>query len=120
MKFKIPKETLKAIAFTLILCVLAVFAFEVVLIAEVVGTEFAVTFVLLYYKQLYFDLREKCIHFKHELAQQLRMISDMLFFQPKAYGITASASCLFVILSGSTFFACAIWLPAVALGAGVA
>lgn len=112
------KETLKAIGYTLVLCVLAVFAFEVVLIAEVVGTEFAVTFVLLYYKQAWFELIERWIRFKAELNQQLLLLSELLVFQPRSYGVSATASCVFILFTGSTVFACAVWLPALLLSQG--
>jgi hypothetical protein len=113
------KETLKAIVFGLILALIGVFAFEFILIAEVVGSEYALTFALLYFKQAFYDLVERWIRFKQEVTASIESLLQLLMFQPKTYGITASASCLFIVITGSTLFACAIWLPAIAMSSGV-
>jgi len=115
MKFKFDKKMLVQIAYLLVLLVIAPFAFEILILADFVGVEFAVTFMLFYFRNSAEDFIQKCYHVKHDLIRSIDALSAQFIFQPKNYLFHASASCLVLVLLSSTFFACALWMPIFAL-----
>ena len=110
MKIQLTKDHWKALGYILVLLAVSPFALEFLLMAEFVGAEFAVTFMLVYFKSLWANLVQKWWRFKHRLAYGFDEVIKLVMFQPKPYGISATASCVVIVMTGSTFVACAIWL----------
>lgn len=118
MKQKFDKHFLKQVGFVLVFLALAPFSIEIVLIADVAGIEFAVTFMAVYYRAVFADLVERWWRFKNRFNERLGKLAELVLFQPRSYGLTATASCLIILLTGSTLVACSVWLPAMAMSSG--
>ncbi|MBO6564540.1 MAG: hypothetical protein JJ956_07340 [Pseudomonadales bacterium] len=118
MKQKFDKHFLKQVGFVLVFLALAPFSIEIVLIADVAGIEFAVTFMAVYYRAVFADLVERWWRFKNRFSERLGKLAELVLFQPSSYGLTATASCLIIVLTGSTLVACSVWLPAMAMSSG--
>ncbi len=118
MKLKIDKALAIKIGCFLLLLAVAPFAFEFILIADFVGVEFAATFMLLYFRNAFEAYVIRWWQLKTELRENIYPLSQSFLFQPGAYGVSATATCLLVVLSGSTFVAFSLWLPAIAMNSG--
>lgn len=118
MKFKVDRPMLVKIGCVLLLLAVAPFAIEFLFIADFVGVEFAVTFMLLYFKTAFFELVEKWWRFKTDFKNQIYSISQLAMFQPRMYGVTSTATCLVVVLTGTTLAACTLWIPALIMSSG--
>lgn len=116
---KITKDHLKAAGYLIALLAIAPFALEFLLLAEFVGLEFAFTFMVFYFRNLYQELILKWWRFKQHLSETIDDLLQLLMFQPKTYGLSATASCVFILFTGSTLLACGIWLPAMLLSTGI-
>ncbi len=118
MKFEPDKSTLKQIGFLLVLLALAPFAIEFLVLADFVGLEFAFSFMLLYFKTLYEDMVYRWWRLKTRFENGFDSIIQLCMFQPRTYGLTATASCVVLVFTGTTLVACAIWLPAMLMSTG--
>ena len=118
MKIRLTKEHWKNLGYLLILLALAPIAIEFLILAEFVGLEFAFTFMLVYFRNLFEELVIKWWRLKADIAAVFDNLLNLLMFQPRAAGISASVSCFIIIFTGSTLVACAIWLPALAMSVG--
>lgn len=115
---RFDKKLLKNIGYLLLLLAIAPFAMEFLLIAEFAGLEFAVTFMLFYFRQLIEEWAFRWWRFRRHLTEQFDTLLALFLFQPRTYGVTATASCVVVVLTGTTFLACAVWLPAMLMSSG--
>ncbi len=120
MKFEPDKSTLKQVVYLLVLLALAPFAIEFVVLADFVGLEFAFTFMLLYFRNLYEDLVKKWWRFKTRFENGFDELIGLCMFQPRTYSLTATTSCIVMFITGTTLVACAIWLPAILMSSGYA
>jgi len=118
MKLKINGALATKVGCFLLLIAVAPFAFEFLLIADFVGVEFAATLMLLYFKDAFEAYVIRWWRFKAELREGIYQLSQSFLFQPKTYGVSATATCLLVMLIGSTFVAFSIWLPVIAMNGG--
>lgn len=117
-KFRMTRSHWKHLGFLLILLAVAPFAIEFLFLAEFVGLEFAVTFMVLYFKTLCEELNRRWWKLKYKLKYGFDELIDLFVFQPRTYGVSATASCVVILLTGSTLVACAIWLPAMMMSSG--
>lgn len=118
MKLKIDRPMLIKVGCVLLLLAVSPFAIEFVFIADFVGVEFAVTFMLLYFKTALFELVEKWWRFKMDFKNQIGYLSQLVMFQPRTCGVTSTATCLVVVMTGTTLAACALWIPAIVMSTG--
>lgn len=118
MPLKPDKTFWKTAFYVLLLLAAAPIALEFLLLAEFIGAEFAVTFMLLYFRTMYYDMVHKVLAFKYRLENGFDNLIQLAMFQPRICGVSATASCLVVILTGSTLIACSLWLPAMLMSSG--
>ena len=118
MRIKFGKPEMIKLGCLLLLIAVSPFAVEFLVIADFVGVEFAVSFMLLYFRTAFYELVVRWWRFKKRFEDGILQISELVLFQPKPYGITSVATCTVIFVTGSTFVACALWLPAIAMSSG--
>ncbi len=118
MPLKPGKLNWKTIFYILVLLAVAPFAIEFLFMAEFVGAEFAVTFMVYYFRNAYFELVHRFLEFKYRLEAGFDNVIQLAMFQPRLCGVSATASCVVIILTGSTLLACSLWFPAMLMSSG--
>ena len=118
MPLKSEKPNWKTICYILLLLAVAPFAIEFLFMAEFVGAEFAVTFMLYYFRNAYYEFVHRVLEFKYRLVEGFDNVIQLAIFQPRLCGVSATASCIVIILTGSTLVACTLWLPAMFMSSG--
>ncbi len=115
MKFKIDKSVL--IKLTIILAVFLIapfavpFSIEFVLMADILGLEALILFLVFQSKQMTTLFLAKLYSWKVHIAATLLLLLGMYMMQPDIFLAHALGSITLLILTCSIIFAMAIWLP---------
>ena len=117
MKLNFRKSTL--IKFGLILALLVVapfvvpFTLEFILMADLMGLEALIVFLLASGKSMWTTLRNRIdMHLLH-ITETVALLSEVFIFKPKIFVGHATVSSLFFICASSVLLACAVWMPVI-------
>ena len=122
MKFEFKKSTLIKIG--LILALLAIapflvpFTLEFIILADLMGLEALIVFLLAYGKSVVSSLRTRLQEACQHIAQTLLLLSEVYMFRPKVFFGHATVSSLVVVCVSSVLLACAVWWPVMLASAG--
>lgn len=124
MKIKISQRTVIRITCLIIFLLISPFAVEIVLLADIVGVEFAITFLFIYLGSYWTLIKQRGNRFKAACVESFDILSKIYVYRPKVYFTHVTVSSVFLILTGSVLLSTLVWVPAVlmsgsALGAFV-
>lgn len=119
MKFKLDRTAVLKIV-CLIILIVAIFmgAAELVLLVDLGGLDFAVTFLLVYFASIRDNIVYRYRAFKSNIKEAMIYFSALFIFQPKVFVSHASASGLLIAFTCSVFLACLLWVPLIYLSSG--
>jgi|SRR5690554_1694227 len=115
MKFRFKKSTL--IKFGLIVALLIIapflvpFALEFVILADLMGLEALIVFLLASGRSVINLVRIRLQELSSHIGETLILVSEVYMFRPKIFLGHAAASSLVVVCVSSALLACALWLP---------
>lgn len=121
MQFNFKKSTLIKLALILALLVIAPFlvpfTLEFIIVADLMGLEALIVFLLAYGKTILNTMQLKLHQFGVHLAQTMKLVAELYLFKPKIYLSHATASSVVMLCASSVVLACALWLPVMLLSA---
>ena len=113
MKFNFDRKLLfKIFAYTLML-LLAPFAFELVIMADIMGVEAAIAFLFIYGKAAAISAVERIVLGYNVMRAILQSHSGEHHYPHKLYAIGTVSSLLLFWFSGSLLLALVAWMPSV-------
>ncbi|MEM1404661.1 MAG: hypothetical protein AAGG55_15090 [Pseudomonadota bacterium] len=110
---------MKTLACVAVLLLLAPFALEVVLVAEVLGAEVALMFLLLYLKDQWRVVEARITGLQNSLTSTLVIVSGHAVANPRVFYVHALMSLLLFAATGSIFYPTAVWYPLATLGSNL-
>ncbi|UHQ53693.1 MULTISPECIES: hypothetical protein [Microbulbifer] len=116
MKIKPGRHQIRAILFWSIVILIAPFAVEVVMLAELAGAEFAIGFLLLYLKQSMLQLRERLLRLKATLTNVAGLLNSHIVFNERVFYPHAGLSLTVVAIGAPLLYVALIWYPVIAAG----
>jgi len=112
---RLTKEQKRVIFFWIVVILIAPFAFEVLFLAEILGAETAVFFVLYYAKDLWGRVKEKWLWFKAELICCISILLTFGISSPRNITAKYAISLAFFVVTGSFFYSVLALYPAIML-----
>ena len=91
-------------------------ALELIFVAEILGSEVAVMFLLLYLKDQWYQLVARWENFKLRVTSIITIVSMHAVSNPRVFYVHASVSVFVFALTGSLFYLAAVWYPVAMLG----
>lgn len=116
VKLTITKSQLRLVIFWSLVILVAPFALETVMLAELAGAEFAIGFLLLYLKQSMLALRDKVARLKRYLGSIAEISANHLAFSERQFLSHAGFSLAAIALGSPIFFTAVIWYPVLVTG----
>ncbi len=86
--------------------------------AEIVGAEVAVMFLLLYLKDSWNGAVERWRGFQSVIGEYIAIISCHAISSPRVFYVNTVLSVLLFAVTGSVFYLTAVWYPVVIFGGG--
>lgn len=121
MKFEFKKSTLIKLGLILVLIVVAPFlvpfTIEFIIIADLMGLEALIVFLLAYGKSILGSIRMRLSDIRRNVGQTVLLIAELYMFRPKVYLGHATASSLVLVFASSVMLACIVWLPVMVVSA---
>ncbi|MDX1490235.1 MAG: hypothetical protein R3332_03050 [Pseudohongiellaceae bacterium] len=112
-------KVLKLLCLAILFLAVSLGAVEALLLIDIGGIDFAVTFLLFYFAVIRDTIAFKYQCLKDDIRNFLDYVSGLYMFRPKIFLSHLSASGLIVAVTASVFFACVLWLPVIYLSSGV-
>lgn len=116
---KLDRALCKKILYVLVLLAVAPFALEIVLLADVAGAEFAVLFLVFYFKTTVYALIERWLEFKRSITAVCGLIAELYLFRPRVLATHLTGCSLILVFTSSALLCCLIWLPPLYLSSGL-
>lgn len=113
---RFSKEKLRSLLFLAILIVIAPFALELVFVAEVLGSEVAVLFLLLFLKEQWRQIEARLDLLGRKGSALLHIVSAHAVASPRVFYVHAAASVVLLTTTGSLFYVTALWYPLAVFG----
>lgn len=111
MRLKLDKKTLIKIGLILILIAILPFSMEMVLLIDIGGMDFALTFLLMYLSTFYNSVLVKWDNFKRELVYFTSFVASLYMFKPRVFVPHVAASSVIIAFTCSLLLACLFWIP---------
>lgn len=122
MKFKIERSVvvkLLIIGAILLIAPQAVpFAFEFVVMADIMGLEALILFLIYQSRHFITALAARFAEWRSEVATTIVLLASAYIFQPKIFISHAAGSSLLLLFACSLAMALALWIPAIYLSSG--
>ena len=122
MNFNFKKSTLIKIGLILGLLALAPylvpFTLEFVIVADLMGLEALIVFLLAYGKSIINSVQVRLVEFRSHIAQTAQLVAELYMFKPSIFLGHATVSSMAIVLACSVMLACAAWLPVMLMSAG--
>lgn len=122
MKIKLRKSTLIKVALVVALIVFAPylipFTIDFIVIADLMGLEALIVFLLVYAKSIMAPLQMRFEQFRQNVAATALLVAQLYMFKPKVYLGHAAVSSVVIVLASSVLLACAVWMPVMFMSAG--
>ena len=111
MKFKISRKTIVRIASWTLIVLLAPFAIELIVMADIVGAEAALAILFLYGKSLTSMIRERVSLTSNIVRATYEATPGTTYFHHKLYALGSVASLVLFWVTGSLLISTVAWLP---------
>ncbi len=122
MKLEFKKSTLIKLGLVLILLAIAPFmvpfTLEFIIVADLMGLEALIVFILAYGKSLIGSVYARVLEIKCSIAQTVLLVAELYMFKPRVCLGHATVSSLVLVLASSVVLACIVWLPVMFMSAG--
>ncbi|MDO8271428.1 MAG: hypothetical protein Q7U82_05825 [Gammaproteobacteria bacterium] len=89
----------------------APFAIDFIIVADFMGLEALLIFLLVYSKSAFLVVQSRLLEFKSSIAATALLVAALPLFTPRIYITHATASTVLAIFACSIFLACVVWLP---------
>jgi len=89
----------------------APFAIDFIVVADFMGLEALLVFLLVYSKSAFLAVQSRLLEFKSSIAATALLVAALPIFTPRIYFTHATASTVLAIFACSIFLACVVWLP---------
>ncbi|MDO9317803.1 MAG: hypothetical protein Q7V56_06355 [Gammaproteobacteria bacterium] len=89
----------------------APFAIDFIIVADFMGLEALLIFLLVYSKSAFLVVQSRLMEFKSSIAATALLVAALPLFTPRIYITHATASTVLAIFACSIFLACVVWLP---------
>ncbi|MDO9319446.1 MAG: hypothetical protein Q7V56_14790 [Gammaproteobacteria bacterium] len=120
MKIKFDRTTLlKFVCLIILFVALFMGAAELVLLVDLGGIDFAVTFLLVYFATIRDAISYKYRNLKSGLNELIAYASGLYMFRQRVFVSYLSVSSLIVAMTASLFFACLLWVPLIYVSSGL-
>ena len=116
--FKLDRKTLIKIACLILLLAVMPFSMELILLADIGGLDFALTFFMLYLSAMHNAVLEKWADFKKGCAEFIVFASQLYMFKPKIFVPHIAASGIVLAVTCSMVLACLFWVPLMYVSSG--
>ena len=113
LKIKLDRKTLIRISCLLLLIMVLPFSLELILLIDIGGIDFALTFLMVYLGTIYNTIVVKLDTLKREVSSFLQFLAQLYIFKPKVFVSHATASGVVIALTCSIFLACLFWIPTI-------
>ena len=113
MRLPRDRKTWVEIGAWLLLVLLAPFAIELVLLADVVGAEAALVFLFVYLKASIISVKERYSLIKYVLLNAWRSTPNQEIFSKKVYILNATCSFIALWVTGSLVISIVLWVPSI-------
>lgn len=113
LKIKLDRKTLIRISCLLLLIMVLPFSLELILLIDIGGIDFAVTFLMVYLGTIYNTIIVKLDTLKREVSSFLHFLAQLYIFKPRVFVSHATASGVVMALTCSVFLACLFWIPTI-------
>jgi len=110
-KFTWNRKTWIRVGSVVLFVLIAPFAIELMLLADVVGIEAAIVFVFIYMKSVIIAVRERFTLLCTIWLDAIQAPVRHHLYPRKVYVFNVAASCLALWITGSLVVTCALWLP---------
>ncbi len=111
MKFKLDKGLAIKIACIAVFMLIAPFAMEFIILAEMVGIEALILSFAYYYKSSLTLLVHNWRRLQQSIYDFFQYLSSLYMFQPKSCLVHGSASFVILFFSGSIILSFYLWVP---------
>jgi hypothetical protein len=112
-KFKLDRKTLLRIACIFLVIALLPFSMELVLLIDIGGIDFAITFLMIYLASAYQYLLGRWFEFRKVLREFVLFTTELYMFKPKVFVSHASASGIIMAATCSLFLVCLFLIPVI-------
>lgn len=89
----------------------APFAIDFIVVADFMGLEALLVFLLVYSKSAFLAVQSRLLEFKSSIAATALLVAALPLFTPRIYITHATASTVLAVFACSIFLACVVWLP---------
>ena len=111
MRIRISRKTLVKIGAWALILLISPFAFEFLLLADVIGVEAALAFLFVYLKAIRDSYEQRLERVRSILLAELERPIRRLQCLKRSYALGVASSCLVLWVSGSLIFSLMFWLP---------
>ena len=116
--FKLDRKMLIRIACLGLLLAVMPFSMELILLADIGGLDFALTFFMLYLGAVHNAVLEKWSNFKRGCTEFIVFASQLYMFKPKIFVPHVAASGIVLAITCSMFLAFLFWVPLMYVSSG--
>ncbi|MBQ15098.1 MAG: hypothetical protein CMQ17_11970 [Gammaproteobacteria bacterium] len=102
----------------LLLLAVLPFSMELILLIDIGGIDFALTFLIFYLGATYNTLIVKLDNLKRDVSDFGFFISGLYMFKPRVFVPHATASGVLIVLTCSVFLTCLFWIPVMYVSSG--
>ena len=111
MQIRLGKKMLIKIGAWILIILIAPFAFEILLLADIVGVEAALAFLFVYLKALRDSYKERLEGVRSILLAGFQRPAHKLRFLRTSYTYGVVSSCLLLWVTGSILLSVTFWVP---------
>lgn len=116
--FRVDRKSLIKIGLILVLLAILPFSMEMVLLIDIGGIDFALSFLVIYLGTLYNTILVKWDAFKRELRYLVVFLGELYMFKPRVLVPHVAVSSIVVSVTCSLFLACLFWIPLMYVSSG--
>ena len=116
--FKLDRKTLIKLACLVLLLAVMPFSMELILLADIGGLDFALTFFMLYLGSMHNTVLEKWSNFKRGCAEFIVFAAQLYMFKPKIFVPHVAVSGVVLSVTCSMILACLFWIPLMYVSSG--
>ncbi|MDP6094669.1 MAG: hypothetical protein QGG67_01540 [Gammaproteobacteria bacterium] len=117
-RFRMDRKMLIRLGCLLLLLAVLPFSMELILLIDIGGIDFALTFLIFYLGATYNTLIVKLDNLKRDVSDFGFFISGLYMFKPRVFVPHATASGVLIVLTCSVFLTCLFWIPVMYVSSG--
>ncbi|GJM12651.1 MAG: hypothetical protein DHS20C12_10540 [Pseudohongiella sp.] len=91
------------------------FSFEFVLMADIMGLEALILFLIFHFRHALSALLARSAEWRSQITASVLLLANLYIFQPRVFVSHAAGSSFILLFACSLFLALALWVPAIFL-----